>query len=125
MECTLCRQDKPRSAFYRGRRQCKRCRLDQKIASYDPAKQKLRNDRASWRIRAQRYNISEESLLQMWADQGERCAICSRATDKPHVDHCHQTGRVRGLLCASCNRVLGLVRDSAERLRTAAEYLER
>jgi hypothetical protein len=41
-----------------------------------------------------------------------------------HVDHCHQTGHVRALLCTGCNSGLGAFRDSPERLREAAAYIE-
>lgn len=124
MQCTQCHQNKPDSAFYKGRRQCKRCRLDQKIARYDPVKQKEINDRASWRARAWRYGVSEQELRAMWDAQERRCATCRRATNRPHLDHCHATGKIRGFLCASCNRVLGLVLDKPERLRALADYLE-
>jgi hypothetical protein len=71
---------------------------------------------------------------QLCASQGGRCAICR--TDKPggtqaadrmvwSIDHDHDTGKVRGLLCSACNRGLGLFGDSAEACRRAADYLER
>jgi hypothetical protein len=41
-----------------------------------------------------------------------------------HLDHCHQSGQVRGVLCRNCNVALGLMADNPERLRRAAEYLE-
>ena len=66
----------------------------------------------------------------MLAQQEYKCAICN--TDKPTgkwkvfaVDHCHETGEVRGLLCNECNRGMGLLRDNAELLRKAADYLDR
>lgn len=56
--------------------------------------------------------------------QGLRCAICRRET-KLVVDHCHGTGRVRGLLCSKCNLGLGLFLDDVASIRAAADYLER
>jgi hypothetical protein len=51
------------------------------------------------------------------------CQICGAAATELHVDHCHLTSALRGRLCGSCNRALGLFRDSPELLRRAAEYL--
>ena len=60
--------------------------------------------------------------------QGHKCAICS-STDKGKgkqffcVDHCHTTGKVRGLLCAPCNKALGQLGDTEEALQRALDYL--
>ncbi len=69
----------------------------------------------------------EEELL---ARQGGVCAICRRAiTDRrgysAHIDHDHQTGAVRGILCFGCNIGLGAFRDDVARLEAAVEYLKR
>lgn len=61
-----------------------------------------------------------EHLLKQ---QGNRCAICKLSANKLHVDHSHNTGKVRGLLCGSCNRGIGLLKDSPEILLAAAQYL--
>jgi hypothetical protein len=55
---------------------------------------------------------------------GKKCAICGRKT-KLVEDHCHRRRRHRGKLCSPCNVVLGLMKDSPERLRAAARYLEK
>jgi hypothetical protein len=71
------------------------------------------------------YGISIKDYNAILASQGNRCAICRAEADETlTVDHCHVTGRVRGLLCSPCNRALGFFEDSPERLRRAAEYLE-
>ena len=60
----------------------------------------------------------------MVAEQGGVCAACR--TDEPkHVDHDHQTGHVRGVLCFLCNQALGNVRDDVERLQRLIDYLGR
>ena len=76
------------------------------------------------------YGITEECYAKLLAEQQGRCAICN--TDTPTgkwkvfaVDHCHHTGKVRGLLCNECNRGMGLLRDSAELLEKAAAYLRK
>lgn len=52
------------------------------------------------------------------------CQICDRVTDL-HYDHDHTTGLFRGWLCPQCNRAIGLMQDDPQRLRKAAEYLEK
>lgn len=62
----------------------------------------------------------------MVAAQGGRCAICADAMAENWrcVDHDHESGIVRALLCASCNAVLGLMKDNPAFLRAAADYIE-
>lgn len=69
------------------------------------------------------YGISLAEYQVMMTEQGGKCAICrlSPATD---VDHCHQTNKVRGILCNNCNRGLGFFKDSRVRLLVAALYLQ-
>lgn len=59
--------------------------------------------------------------------QGGACAICGQSPSLKalHVDHHHETGNVRGLLCNNCNRCLGLLKDDVAVLRSAIVYLER
>lgn len=58
---------------------------------------------------------------------GKTCAICGRTEEEVgrphHVDHCHQRGHVRGVLCEPCNRALGMFGDDPARLEAAATYL--
>lgn len=51
------------------------------------------------------------------------CAICKEYTEFPVIDHCHATGRVRGVLCPAHNTALGLFKDNSVHLSTAVEYL--
>jgi hypothetical protein len=75
-----------------------------------------------------RYGLTVEIYETMLAAQGGVCKICGggpngKAVGRLHVDHDHATGRVRGLLCYLCNKMLGLARDRAEVLDRAAAYL--
>lgn len=68
------------------------------------------------------YNISLEQAKALRSIR--ICQGCERE-GKLHIDHNHKTGTIRGMLCGSCNRALGLAQDSAEVLRKLAAYLER
>jgi len=79
------------------------------------------------------YGITLEEYRQMFVDQDNKCAICRMdgfkickdAKALLVVDHCHSTGKVRGLLCHNCNRGLGLFQDNKQHLGAAIEYIER
>jgi hypothetical protein len=78
------------------------------------------------------YGISYNEYMKMYNEQQGKCKICGgegflmRKTHKTKlvVDHCHNTGNVRGLLCHNCNRALGLLQDNVETLKNAQLYLE-
>lgn len=74
------------------------------------------------------YGITVNDYDAMLERQGGRCAICGtadpgRSSDVFAVDHCHETGQVRGLLCYKCNTGLGMFRDDPRQLVTALQYL--
>ncbi len=71
-----------------------------------------------------RYGITAEEADAMLEAQGALCAIC-RTAPAAHVDHDHDTGEVRELLCFNCNGGLGQFKDDPEVLRAAADYVER
>ena len=73
-----------------------------------------------------RYGITLQQKSQMFKDQDGKCAICPRlfkSVSGASVDHCHKTGKVRGLLCKSCNAYLGSVKDDPETIAKAANYV--
>ena len=83
-------------------------------------KYKLRNEK----YRLQKlYGITPEIYQKMIEKSEGKCAICEKETDKFHIDHCHKTNKVRGLLCCSCNLALGLFKDDLEILKKAIKYL--
>lgn len=75
--------------------------------------------------RVARYKMTAGDLADFWVRQKGLCAICSIPLDKVkyRIDHDHKTLQVRGLLCASCNTGIGLLKDSAEIVGKAMEYL--
>lgn len=77
-----------------------------------------------------RLGVPRGTYIFLWERQKGRCLCCDRSLrdvkDKrsPHIDHCHETGKVRGLLCASCNTALGLIEESQDRAYALASYIE-
>jgi hypothetical protein len=76
------------------------------------------------RKRSQDYGISPEQYKQMLHNQNGMCAICGMTNEKLVIDHCHETGHVRGLLCHKCNSGIGMLGDDIEILKCAIWYLE-
>lgn len=76
-----------------------------------------------------RYGLTMDQIRSMRESQGQCCAICALPFEnKPravHVDHCHRTGVIRGILCNPCNLGIGKLRDEPEILRRAADYIDR
>ena len=80
-----------------------------------------------------RYGITKDEWHWMLKEQYGKCKICNREMEIElgtgnnsigcHVDHCHETGTVRGLLCNSCNKGLGLFKDDVSALQSAIIYL--
>lgn len=104
-------------------------RVKKATQAYAEANRQFMSDRQRKYQLMDKYGITEDDYNTMLENQKGLCAICK--TDKPTgkwkrfaVDHCHHTGHVRGLLCNECNRGMGLLRDSPELLRCAANYLE-
>lgn len=80
-----------------------------------------RTSKAAYWVR--RYGISRDDVDRVRAQQHDRCAICG--TEGPeHLDHDHDSGKIRQLLCQRCNHGLGLFRDDPTILRGAADYVE-
>ena len=94
----------------------------------------LLKENSGWAALKSKYGLSKEQYLALLEAQNFRCKICGatgghtmRKTGKstaPQVDHCHRTGRVRGLLCGPCNRILGFADDNPTILLKAIQYLK-
>lgn len=74
------------------------------------------------------YGITLDQYNAMLDEQDHKCAICGNEDEvegrKLAIDHCHTTGKVRGLLCGKCNRGLGLFYDNQDLLNNAIQYLK-
>lgn len=90
--------------------------------------------RAGWRRghrrkKYEKYGYTEEAYNKMFEKQKGQCDICGKHQTSLSislaVDHCHNSNKIRGLLCRDCNLMLGFARDRIETLTKAIEYLER
>lgn len=118
--CTICGETKPLTEFHKRHDYDGKPRASAHRGECKPC----RNLSQLW----QRYNIEPEEYYEMVAAQSGRCAICGNACpvfSRLSVDHCHVTGTIRDLLCSPCNQILGLALDNPDRLRAAADYLEK
>lgn len=127
--CPRCSLVKPLTDYYRDRSRPDRVFSWCKVCTLDDQKQRhAKNPTRRKELRLRRdYGVSLDEYRRRYAEQGGACLICREPcpTGKElAVDHDHQTGAVRGLLCAGCNLGLGNFRDDPQRLRAAAEYLE-
>jgi hypothetical protein len=71
-------------------------------------------------VKARKYGITIEEVQRL--ERVTHCEACGNALAKPCIDHDHETGAVRGVLCHLCNRTLGLFGDNAERLTKLVQY---
>jgi hypothetical protein len=73
---------------------------------------------------AKKYKLTKQQYEEILQEQGGVCAICGGTCKRRlAVDHDHDTGKVRGLLCSRCNRALGYFQDSTEILQNALKYI--
>lgn len=83
------------------------------------------NQRFYFAVRKGKYGLSLPKIEKILESQGNKCAICETALSRFRmaVDHCHESGRVRGLLCSNCNSGIGMLKDSADIVYRALDYL--
>lgn len=138
--CGGCKAEKPVTEFWidrtRGRPKshCKVCTVASTKAwtkrnpNYERERyQKIKTETRERHL-IRKYGVTLADYERMLAAQGGVCAICGGAESAEHnrvfhVDHCHATGAVRGLLCRGCNHILGHVKDDPDTLRSAIAYL--
>lgn len=117
-----------------GKKRCARCR-EAEIRNQRAYRERLGSEKRRDQTLRYKYGITLEEYEARKAAQEDRCGICRRhideiepptktATEKLVVDHCHDSGDVRGLLCAPCNMAIGLFKDNPEYLQQAIQYLQ-
>jgi len=95
---------------------------------YEYGSEEYKNHQNDLRLQ-RKYGITTEQRDEMIEAQDNKCLICNTDFDEidhaPHVDHCHESGIVRGILCKFCNTGLGQFKDNTDFLKSAIEYLEK
>ena len=132
--CSSCKELKQTEEYYKEKQSkdglsysCKSCKKEQteKYKKTDTYRKRLRKH--LWK--KQGIEITYEQYLQLFLDQKGSCAICKTSVNQFNkgmcVDHCHETGKIRGLLCTDCNRGIGSLKDNLELLKQAVTYLEK
>lgn len=141
-QCTVCKERKTLDQFSwnthnKGSSKKYRCSLCRPCKAHSTKRwvKKVGKVRAKESYFIRQYGLSSADYAAMVADQGGACAVCGdtempidpRTGDRYNlaVDHDHATGKVRALLCPSCNNGLGCFRDDLRRLQEAASYLRK
>lgn len=130
-ECRRCGKIKSRSEFYKRTASvdglayiCKPCSIEQR-REYTQSAQGKRLIRSN-NLKRQ-YGITVAEYNEIFAEQEGRCKICKRHesefTKRFAVDHNHETGKIRGLLCHQCNTALGFLREDPIALKAMLDYL--
>lgn len=145
INCTKCEKEKEESEF-RSRTSsktgyqywCKQCENEANKARYTskPKKEKESKEidkeeiaaKAKGRMLLHRYNLTQEDYYRMYEEQNRQCAICEEELELGgrkglYVDHCHSSGKVRGLLCPSCNSAIGKLKDDIGLFNKAIDYI--
>jgi len=112
-KCSKCGIKKPLSEFYKNRgkprKDCKTC-----------------HEQAKVKTKLGFYGLTETQYNQLLVAQQHKCLICDTSfisKKLTHIDHCHTTNKVRGILCHYCNTALGLFKESIPILKTAIKYI--
>lgn len=135
--CKPCNKEKPLEEFHkdsksnRGRAYyCKDCanRKTREYHTKNVGKKEYLDKKWDSYYRC-KYGISLEQRKELLKGQGGCCAICKISLEEhgsnTHTDHCHDTGKVRAILCTNCNRGLGHFMDNEKNLLSAIEYLRK
>lgn len=123
--CSHCKTEKSITDFFNYSSSCKPCYRLKK-------KQWAKNNKELLDAQIRRYNwkknfgLTESEYYKMAEEHKNVCAICYKSDDTLlSVDHCHTTGKIRGLLCKKCNLAIGHFEDQIDRLKSAIKYLEK
>lgn len=108
---------------------CKQCRYEEHKEwvenNPDTVREYRANDKWTLKKRCSRHGITPEEFWSIYEEQDGTCPICDKAikAEKSAIDHNHETGEVRGILCKNCNRALGMLGDNPDNMARAEAYL--
>lgn len=126
------------SLFNKGLKECSKCRNIKSVSEFSidintltklssNCRECIKNKYTKTELRnlalITKYKISIEDYNNILKKQGGKCAICKINSDKLVVDHCHDSLKIRGILCTTCNSGLGFFKDSLFNLSEASKYL--
>lgn len=134
-KCTTCKEIKDISEFTKDtsaksglNTQCKKCRKVVKDKWIEENKELYSRIIKNSQLK-KKYGITLEEYNKMYNEQEGCCAICDKHSTESKlslaVDHCHLTGKIRGLLCNVCNSAIGKLKDDEDLLLKAVEYLRK
>ena len=131
-KCSKCKEIKQLNEFHNSKNgklkvhhYCKMCHSGYRKQKYVYNKSKCRDAQLK-----SKYNLTELELNKMFIAQDKKCMICKNQYSSAsrqsglQVDHCHRTGKVRGLLCSNCNIGLGMFKDNIHILESSILYLK-
>lgn len=138
--CQVCNEELELFEFPKGKNRkdgsygyrpvCKKCTVIKNLDVYHNQGGKEKQKQRSFKNNLKKYGITPENYQELFKRQNGCCAICkssevstTRRAYNLFVDHDHETGKVRGLLCHHCNAGLGQFKDKTESLQKAIEYL--
>jgi|SRR5215469_3883691 len=114
-----------RNHYERHKERIKAYQAEYQPKHYKANRERYRQWRFTWQLK--RYGMSREDLLKMLEGQGGRCKICGyefgSGNKRRAIDHCHESGKVRGILCNGCNVAIALL-GTVENCESAVQYLK-
>jgi hypothetical protein len=129
--CNGCSTSKDKSEFWKSQSLCIVCTKDRQKSRWNSRSPKKRLEQHL----KYKYGVTHQEFISAWTDQSGKCSICfdelpdlmqyANRRRGYAIDHNHETGKFRGILCLRCNSLLGMAKESSRILASAIGYLEK